>query len=90
MGYPPSEEWKLTHLPDIKDINVWEEIYYSPGVIGIYAAWDPYYEFFILDFPFLHSNIRFKKFYGPDASTDIINAAKKYGINLPLFKYKIS
>ena len=32
----------------INDIECWQEIYYEPGNLGLYAAWSPYVECYII------------------------------------------
>ena len=32
----------------VEDIECWQEIYYQPGNIGLYAAWSPYVECYII------------------------------------------
>lgn len=81
---PPSDKWLFDSLPQINDIHIWEEIYYDPGVIGIYAAWDPYCEFYIIDYPFIKdTDKRFQLFHGFEASGKIQEIVKSYGILIP-------
>jgi hypothetical protein len=88
---PPSDPWNLNSDPDLEDIRVWEEIYYDPGIIGVYAAWDPYCEFYIIDYPFIKdTDKRFLKFYGFESSDKIQKILKKYNIEIPLSTVKIN
>jgi hypothetical protein len=51
---PLKEEWLINRLARIDDIDLWEEIYHQPGNIGIYAAWSPYTELYIIVHSLLH------------------------------------
>jgi hypothetical protein len=50
---PPKENWTYQREMRMEDVNVWEVIA-EPWDIGVYAAWDPYGEFYV---------IRTEKFY---------------------------
>ena len=66
----------------IEDIDSWEEIYYRPGVIGVYVSWNPYEEFYIITHN-LHLDKSFIEiFQGPDAVDDIIQRCKSFGVNI--------
>jgi hypothetical protein len=88
---PPSEDWTRSHSPEIDDIQIWEEIYYDPGVIGVYAAWNPFCEFYIIDRPFVkNQDKRFLKFYGTESSEKIQEIVKNYNIEIPVFTMKVN
>lgn len=67
----------------VADIAVWEEIYFKPGVIGVYAAWDPYCEFYLVYYPVLsETNFHSLTFTGEDASDKVQKLLATYEINL--------
>ncbi len=84
----------LTVLPDrqhglhmydltVEDIRLWETLYYEGGSIGIYAAWDPYSEFFIITYNlFLDSPAGIEVFSGPGAIRRLYLKAKELGVDL--------
>jgi len=43
---PPYKEWDYSRELQLEDISVWEVLYEGSGRIGVYAAWDPYAEFY--------------------------------------------
>jgi hypothetical protein len=80
---PPRLEWN--HSKDLKfsDIVLWEQIYYQPGNIGIYASWDPYAEFYIIVYNlFAKSDLGVEKYYGRGATNKVLEQASKLGIHL--------
>jgi len=40
------QEWHYVQRMQPADVAVWEVIYYESGVVGVYAAQDPYAEFY--------------------------------------------
>jgi hypothetical protein len=71
-----------TELSCIDDINLWEEIYYNSGTIGVYAAWDPYEDFYIIVHN-LHLDKNYIETYTGSTAVDaIINRCQEFGIDL--------
>lgn len=77
--------WHGQFNPCINEIKLWEVIYSKPNIIGVYAAWDPYVEFYIIHYPVL-AGIEFhhQEFFGPNASEEVHATMQKYGIDLPI------
>lgn len=46
---PPKEMWDYQRELKIEDVNIWE-VLMEPWDIGVYAAWDPYAEFYLIRF----------------------------------------
>ena len=44
---PPSPKWDYSRELQIEDIDIWEVIFESGGGTGLYAAWCPYFKFFM-------------------------------------------
>ena len=87
---PPQLDWNYTREPTLKDIDVWEEIYRQPGNIGIYAAWSPYAEFYMIVYElFLGTGYEIETFYGSNAAEDIFKKAKSLDIHLEIQKIYI-
>jgi hypothetical protein len=81
---PLKEEWLKSSVPTFKDINTWEQIYYQPGNVGIYAAWSPFVELFIIVHDlFLASEAGVEVFAGGDASENARYRASQLGISIP-------
>jgi hypothetical protein len=82
---PPPDRQHGVYMFDLtlKDIRMWETLYYKGGHVGIYGAWDPYSEFFIIVYNlFLDSSAGLEVFYGPGAIRRLYLKAKELGINL--------
>jgi hypothetical protein len=45
---PPKTEWDYKRPMRIEDVNIWEVIYEQGGSVGVYAAYDPYAEFYMI------------------------------------------
>ena len=45
---PKQYEWLKTTNPTFLDIQLWEQVYKQPGNVGVYAAWSPFVEFYII------------------------------------------
>jgi hypothetical protein len=78
-----SNNLQTTATPCVADITVWEEIYFKPGVIGVYAAWDPYCEFYLVYYPVLaETKFHSLTFFGKDASNRVQEFLATYDIDL--------
>lgn len=83
-SYPKRTPSKWLEETDYRfeDIRLWEEIFYQPGLIGVYVAWDPYEELYIIVHN-LHLTKKYVEIYqGIDAVEEIIDRCKDFGINL--------
>jgi hypothetical protein len=85
-GVPEKTIWNNSKFPSINDINFWEQIYHEPGNIGIYAAHDPFVEFYIFVFyPIADDSYRgFVKFSSKTGIDDVVSLGKNLGICLKL------
>lgn len=45
---PPKKDWDYQRDMQIEDVDIWEVIYEGTGGLGLYAAWSPYAEFYML------------------------------------------
>jgi hypothetical protein len=94
--YPPREEWPYDREMQIEDVYLWEQIA-EPWDIGVYAAYDPYAEFYLIrheknynydgwkpaDAPRTFS---FETFYGPGAQQEVYKRMKELGFPLTVRK----
>ena len=75
---PETKPWDYSRELYVEDIDMWE-ILYENNSWGIYAAWNPYAEFYL----FVQGNIgKIESFYGVNAQLNLINHINKYGIKL--------
>jgi hypothetical protein len=84
---PPSELWREDRQITLEDVQIWEQIYHQEGNVGIYAAWHPYDELYIVVYNlFLNVPGGIEMFYGNDAQDKVLEKAKKLGIDLEFNK----
>jgi len=84
---PASTLWNDQKNIEISDIQMWEQIYYKGAHVGIYAAWNPRVEFYLISYNlFLHLPQGIKTFYGPDAKRHVWKFAKDLNVILPVNK----
>jgi hypothetical protein len=85
-SHPLRTDWLYSYgEPKLSDIEVWEQIYYQGGHVGVYAAWNPYVEFYMITYNlFMHESVGIKTFYGKNAGSEVLRHAKMLGVDLPL------
>lgn len=67
------------------EIEVWEQIYFKGGNVGIYGAWRPYAEFYIITYNlFINTPAGIEIYQGKDAGSRVWKKAKELGISLPV------
>jgi hypothetical protein len=84
---PPS--WKEDKI-EIDNVVIWEQVYHQPGNVGIYVAWSPMAEFYLIVYDlFSKTSAGIKTFSGPDAIPNILALAKKLNIELPVNRLQV-
>lgn len=79
---PP--KWLVSEELTLHDIKRWEEIFYKEGLIGVYAAWEPYYDFYIIVHNF-HLDEKYVECYkGPNSVDEVVSRCKMLGIEIPV------
>jgi hypothetical protein len=82
VGMPPKTEWDYSRQLQIEDVDIWEVIYEQGGAVGVYAAWSPYAEFYMV-------RVGWKKeahgygvetYYGPGAQKQVQNRMREMSI----------
>ena len=82
VGMPPKREWDYSRQLQIEDVDIWEVIYEQGGAVGVYAAWSPYAEFYMV-------RVGWKKeaegygvetYYGPGAQKQVQNRMREMSI----------
>lgn len=80
---PITEQWHNQREITIEDVSIWEQIYRQPGNIGIYAAYSPFFEFYVIIYElFLNSPQGIVTYTGEDAPSIIYNKALELRIDL--------
>lgn len=91
VHFPPKILWDRDSELTIEDVQLWEQIYYQPGNVGIYAAWTPYAELYIIAYDlFLNQKQTIEIFKGTTASNDVFKKASKLGIDLSAHRIWVS
>jgi hypothetical protein len=84
---PPAVPLDNLKEPELADIKLWELIYYKGAHVGIWAAWNPRVEFYIVTYNlFLDIPQGIQVFSGPDAKRQIWKLAKELNVTLPINK----
>jgi hypothetical protein len=86
LAIPPfTYDWLYINQMSINDVDIWEEIYYQEGGIGIYAAWRPKAEFYIITHElFLEMSVGIETFYGANSGQQVWDRATELEIKLPI------
>ena len=82
---PPS--WQSPQEITIDDVIFWEQLYFKPGNIGIYVAWNPYTEFYmVVHNLYSYTAHGIKTFVGDSAHEKLLNYVAPFKINLEVKK----
>lgn len=80
---PTNHEWNYQNDVTVDDIKVWEQLYFQPGNIGVYAAHSPRIEFYMIVYNlFLNTPNGMQTFYGAGAEKKMIEQLNKLKITL--------
>ena len=94
---PPSYPWDYKREMQIEDVDIWEILVEEGGGLGIYAAWCPYAEFYLIttgsdlrnvwiDGNLTYNDRHWETYYGAGAQKQVQKRAKELNLNLPTFK----
>jgi len=76
-------DWIGTDSPTIKDVDLWEVVFYEPGLVGVYAACCPYVELYaVVNCLQSHDAAGWKCFSGKDAAVATQEYVTQFGITL--------
>jgi hypothetical protein len=82
---PPTKTWDYKRELKIEDVDIWEQIYYGGGGLGLYAAWCPFAEFYLITHHLvLYRQDPWETFYGPGAEAKAYYRAKELGMPITL------
>lgn len=80
----PKYQWDYNREMKIEDVDIWEQLYYQGGGLGVYAAWAPYAEFYMIThWGLMFLSDRIETYYGPQAEKQTYQRATELGILLP-------
>lgn len=89
---PPKVDWDYQRELQIEDVDIWEVLYEASHAIGLYAAWLPYAEFYLITTSFNPRNgpkiingipywdKNFETYYGAGAQQQVLKRCKEIGI----------
>lgn len=77
---PPNPEWDYSRELNIEDVDIWEVIYEQGGGIGVYAAWCPYAEFYLVRSGWWNIPNDIETYYGPGSDFKVQKRMKELGI----------
>ena len=81
--FPPNSDWDYQRDMMIEDVNIWEVILEQSNGPSLYAAWDPYAEFYMIVDQVAMS---VEYFYGSKSSQKVFKRMKDLGQNLAVSK----
>lgn len=87
---PENKKWDYSKELSIEDIDIWEVIFEKSGGIGVYAAWNPYAEFYLITTGIKdgsNSERIFEYYYGKGALNFVIK--RMIDLDIPIHLNKI-
>lgn len=85
LQLPPYKEWDYKEDLTLDKVSIWEVLYEASGGIGVYAAWDPYAEFYLITTgwaPNTRNERLIETYYGSEAGKKVYFRTKELGIHL--------
>lgn len=86
---PPSQEWDYSRELQIEDVDIWEVLAEGSNGLGIYAAWMPYAEFYLVTTGWHPGTINdriIETYYGPGSQEKVYKKAKEIGLPINIYK----
>ena len=82
VGMPPKTNWDYSRQLQIEDVDIWEVIYEQGGAVGVYAAWSPYSEFYMVRVGWQKEAQGYgvETYYGPGAQKKVQNRMREMSI----------
>lgn len=89
LKLPPTYQWDYSRELQIEDIEIWEVLYQATGGIGVYAAWLPYAEYYMITTGWEMAKIGMgiETYYGKGAQQKVAQKMQEMGI--PFATYKV-
>lgn len=76
---PPKTDWDYAREMQIEDVDLWEVISEGSGGIGVYGAWSPYAEFYMVT----NGLDKIETFYGVGSQKRLKKYLDSLGIRYP-------
>jgi hypothetical protein len=85
---PPKKEWDYQREMQIEDVDIWELIAEN-GSVGVYAAWSPYAEFYLVKPPWwvMEKGWGLETYYGKGALKQVKKRMQELGLYIPDIKH---
>jgi hypothetical protein len=86
---PPKTNWDYQREMRFEDVNIWEVIHEQSGAVGVYAAWDPYAEFYLIRAGWLKESQGhgFETYYGQGAQKQVQKRMKELNIPFSIYQH---
>jgi inosine-uridine nucleoside N-ribohydrolase len=84
---PPKKDWDYKRELTIEDVQVWEQIFFQGGGTGLFAAWDPHAEFYLVTKNLYSTNENEKfieTYYGKHAGAKAYKKARDLGMPIQI------
>lgn len=90
---PPSPSWDYGRELTIDDVDIWEVLFQGSHGLGVYAAWCPHADFYMIttgfdtsvvtyDGPTPYCRRHVETYYGANSQSQVYQRAKELGIHL--------
>lgn len=81
---PPKRDWDYGREMKIEDVDIWEVLTEESGCRGVYAAWSPYAEFYMVRVGWYPESKGYgvETYYGPGAQNKVYKRATELGMQL--------
>jgi hypothetical protein len=76
---PSKKDWDYKKPLQIENVNIWEVIFERGGGWGLYASWDPYAEFYLLNM----GPQGMETYYGAGVQKHLKKRLKELGLSVP-------
>lgn len=83
---PPTKKWDYSRELQIEDVSIWEVFIENGGGFGVYAAWEPYAEFYMITPGVNQIGKDIETFYGRFAQKNLLKRLNEYGVKIPINK----
>lgn len=77
---PPKTNWDYSREMQIEDVDIWEVIYEQGGGVGVYVAWSPYAEFYLIRTGHWNVPNDIETYYGPEAGKKVYKWMIDFGL----------
>ena len=86
---PPTKEWDYKRELRIADVEIWECVWEGYGGRGVYAAWRPYAEFYMIRTGWRNQSkgMSVETYYGPGSQSLVIK--RMVELNFPISMFNI-